>query len=464
VAIWRRDARDGEIWRLALPAFGALAAEPLYVLADTAIVGHLGTRPLAGLAVAGELLSVAFGIFNFLAYATTAAVARRIGAGNQTRAAEQGIDGLWLALGLGVALAAVGLGVAPVVIRAMGASARIRPDALTYMRISLIGAPAVLVALAGTGYLRGCQDTRTPLVIQVSANVGNLALELFLVFGLHLGIAGSAWGTVVAQLGAAAAYVVIVRRAARAAHASLRPDRAGIRAAAIVGSNLVVRTGSLLVAFLVSTSVATRIGDAPVAAHGIAFQVWNFLALSLDAIAIAGQAIVGRSLGAGDRAGARAAARRMIEWGVIAGLAVGAAVALASPVLAAVFTHDATVRHDLLPVLLIVAAMQPLNGVVFVLDGVLIGAGDSRYLALAMLGATAVFIPAALAVNAFGGGLIALWGALTLFMIARAVGMGQRYTGDHWLVTGAAHSSENKARDRAPRHLLRRRDRGEVHQ
>jgi putative MATE family efflux protein len=441
VTIWRRDPRDGEIFRLALPAFGALAAEPLYVLADTAIVGHLGTRPLAGLAVAGTLLSVAFGIFNFLAYATTAAVARRIGAGDRTRAAAQGIDGLWLALGLGLALTAVGLAVAPAVVRAMGASARIRPDALTYLRISLLGAPAVLIALAGTGFLRGCQDTRTPLAIQVAANVGNLGLEMLLVFGLHLGIAGSAWGTVVAQLGAAGAYVVIVRRAAHAEHASMRPDRAGIRAAAIVGGNLVVRTGALLVAFLVSTSVASRIGDAAVAAHGVAFQIWNLLALSLDAIAIAGQAIVGRSLGAGDRAGTRSAARRMIEWGVIAGLVLGAAVALASPVLAKAFTHDEAVRHEALPILWIVAAMQPMNGVVFVLDGVLIGAGEARYLALAMLAATAVFVPAAIAVDAAGGGLVALWGAFTLFMVARLVGMGRRYAGDHWLVTGASRST-----------------------
>ncbi len=432
---------DREILRLAIPAFGALAAEPLYVLADTAIVGHLGTRPLAGLAVAGTLLSVAFGIFNFLAYATTAAVARRIGAGDRTRAAAQGIDGLWLALGLGLALTAVGLAVAPAVVRAMGASARIRPDALTYLRISLLGAPAVLIALAGTGFLRGCQDTRTPLAIQVAANVGNLGLEMLLVFGLHLGIAGSAWGTVVAQLGAAGAYVVIVRRAAHAEHASMRPDRAGIRAAAIVGGNLVVRTGALLVAFLVSTSVASRIGDAAVAAHGVAFQIWNLLALSLDAIAIAGQAIVGRSLGAGDRAGTRSAARRMIEWGVIAGLVLGAVVAGASPVLANVFTHDDAVRHEVLPVLWIVAAMQPMNGVVFVLDGVLIGAGESRYLALAMLAATAVFVPAAIAVDAAGGGLVALWGAFTLFMVARLVGMGRRYAGDHWLVTGASRST-----------------------
>ena len=435
--IFGRDPRDREILRLALPAFGALAAEPLYVLADTAIVGHLGTRPLAGLAVAGTLLTVAFGVFNFLAYATTAAVARRIGAGDHKKAAEQGVDSLWLAAALGIVIAAVGFAIASPVVHAMGASARIRPDALTYLHISLIGAPAVLIALAGTGYLRGCQDTKTPLAIQVAANVGNLALELLLVFGLHLGIAGSAWGTVIAQVGAAAAYFTIVRRAARREHASLRPDRAGIRSAAIVGTNLVVRTGALLVAFLVSTSVASRIGDAQVAAHEVGFQIWNFLALSLDAIAIAGQAIVGRSLGAGDKVGTRAAARRMIEWGIIAGFVLGTVVALASPLLAAVFTHDHAVRNEALPVLWIVAAMQPMNGVVFVLDGVLIGAGESRYLALAMLAATAIFVPVAISVDALGGGLVALWGALTLWMVARVIGMGRRYLGDEWLVTGA---------------------------
>jgi putative MATE family efflux protein len=439
--IWRRDERDREILRLAVPAFGALAAEPLYVLADTAIVGHLGTRQLAGLAVAGTLLTVGFGIFNFLAYSTTAAVARRIGAGDRKRAAEQGVDSLWLALGLGIALTVIGLLVAPAVVRAMGASDRIRPDALTYLRISLLGAPAVLIALAGTGYLRGCQDTRTPLVIQLAANVGNLVLDVVLIFGLGLGIAGSAWGTVIAQLGAAGAYLSIVGRTARVERASLRPDRAGIRAAALVGSYLVVRTGALLTAFLVSTSIASRIGDAQVAAHEIAFQVWNFLALSLDAIAIAGQALIGRSLGAGDRIGARAAARRMIEWGVIAGCVLGGAVALASPLLAAVFTNDATVRNSAVSILLIVGAMQPMNGVVFVLDGILIGAGEARYLALAMLGATAVFLPAAIAVDALGGGLVALWGALTLFMVARLVGMGRRYLGDQWIVTGASRET-----------------------
>jgi putative MATE family efflux protein len=428
---------DREILRLAIPAFGALAAEPLYVLADTAIVGHLGTRPLGGLGVAGAILSVAFGIFNFLAYGTTATVARRIGAGDPRAAAEHGVAGVWLALGLGVALAAVGLALSGPIVSAMGASARVAPYARTYLRISLLGAPFVLVALAGTGYLRGLQDTRTPLVIALVANAANLVLELVLVYGAHLGIAGSAWGTVIAQIAAALAYLAIVRRNVRSSRASARPDLTQLRAASAVGAYLTVRTGSLLLAFTAATSIASRIGDAQVAAHQIAFQLWLLLALCLDAIAIAGQAIVGRALGAGDADLTRATSRRMLQWGVAVGLGLGLLVAAGDPLLALVFTRDAAVRDQLRPVLLAVALMQPLGGAVFVLDGILIGAGDVRYLALAMAGATLCFVPCAILVLTTGAGLIALWSALFVFMFARLYGMGRRYGGNAWLVTGA---------------------------
>ena len=429
---------DREILRLAIPAFGALAAEPLYVLADTAIVGHLGTTPLAGLGVAGAILSVAFGIFNFLAYGTTATVARRIGAGDRRAAAEHGVAGVWLALGLGVALATVGLALSGPIVSAMGASARVAPDARTYLRISLLGAPFVLVALAGTGYLRGLQDTRTPLVIALVANAANLVLELVLVYGVHLGIAGSAWGTVIAQIAAALAYLAIVRRNVRASQASARPDLTQLRAASAVGAYLTVRTGSLLLAFTAATSIASRIGDAQVAAHQIAFQLWLLLALCLDAIAIAGQAIVGRALGAGDADLTRATSRRMLQWGVMVGLGLGLLVAAGDPLLALVFTRDAAVRDQLRPVLLAVALMQPLGGAVFVLDGILIGAGDVRYLALAMTAATLCFVPCAILVLTTGAGLIALWSALFVFMLARLYGMGRRYCGNAWLVTGAS--------------------------
>jgi putative MATE family efflux protein len=433
----RTTEHDREIFRLAIPAFFALAAEPLYVLIDTAIVGHLGTLPLAGLGVAGAVLSIAFGIFNFLAYGTTATVARGIGAGDRRGAAEHGVAGLWLALGLGLALVVVGLALSGPIISAMGASANAAPFARTYLRISLLGAPFVLVALAGTGYLRGLQDTRTPLVIALAANAANLALEVVLVYGVHLGIAGSAWGTVVAQVGAAAAYLAIVRHNVRASHASARPNRAQLRAAGTTGAFLTVRTGSLLLAFAAATSIASRIGDAQVAAHQIAFQLWLLLALCLDAIAIAGQAIVGRALGASDPSLTRSASRRMLELGVIVGIGLGLLVVALDPALALAFTKDDAVRRELRPVLVMVALMQPLAAEVFVLDGIMIGAGDVRYLALAMAAATLCFAPAAYAVLATGAGLIALWGALFVFMFARLIGLGLRYRGDDWLVTGA---------------------------
>jgi putative MATE family efflux protein len=433
----RVGEHDREIFRLAIPAFFALAAEPLYVLVDTAIVGHLGTLPLAGLGVAGAVLSIAFGIFNFLAYGTTASVARRIGAGDSRGAAEHGVAGVWLALGLGLSLTIFGLALSGPIVSGMGASAHVAPYARTYLRISLLGAPFVLIALAGTGYLRGLQDTRTPLVIALAANAFNLALEVALVYGVHLGIAGSAWGTVVAQVGAAAAYLAIVRRNVRKSKASARPNAAQLRAAGTVGAYLTVRTGTLLLAFTAATAIASRIGDAQVAAHQIAFQLWLLLALCLDAIAIAGQAIVGRALGASDAMLTRSASRRMLELGLIVGVGLGLLVVALDPALALAFTKDEAVRSELRPVLLMVALMQPLAAEVFVLDGIMIGAGDVRYLALAMTAATLCFAPAAYAVLATGAGLVALWGALFVFMLARLVGLGLRYRGDEWLVTGA---------------------------
>lgn len=437
----RRSLHDREIVRLAVPALGALAAEPLYLLCDTAIVGSLGTRALAGLAVAGTVLTATFGIFNFLAYSTTAAVARQVGAGNRREAARMGIDGCWLALGLGVGLAVLGLLLAPAIVDVMGASDNVRPYALTYLRISLLGAPALLLALAGAGYLRGMQDTRTTLVIAVASNAVNLLLELLFVYWLDLGIAGSAWGTVAAQGLAAIAFVTIIVRSASAEGASLRPDAAGIRMTARVGSRLIVRTGSLLAAFLAATAIASRLGDDDVAAHQIGFQVFLFLALSMDALAIAAQAMIGRFLGADDPAEARAAARRLLEWGVVVGIGFGVLLALARPWLVPLFTDDPDVEHLALQVLLVLAIMQPINAVVFVFDGVLIGAGDAGYLAGAMVVASLlVFAPAAITVLLLDSSLVWLWTALALWMVARGVGIAWRYVGSRWQVTGAVRS------------------------
>jgi putative MATE family efflux protein len=423
-----RSPHDAEILRLAVPAFGALVAEPLFLLADAAIVGRIGTTALGGLGVASQALTTLVSISIFLAYGTTAAVARQLGAGNRAAAIRQGIDGLWLAGAIGVVVLAAGWPLAPAIIHLFGASAGVTAGAVTYLRISLLGAPAMLGVLAGTGVLRGLQDTRTPLAVAVGANLMNIVLNAVLVLGLGWGLAGSAWGTVAAQNAAAAAYLTIVARGARRAGVAFGPDRAGVRAAAVAGAALVVRTLSLQAVLVVTTAIA---------AHQIAFRLWTLLAFALDAIAIAGQAITGRYLGAGDVAGARAATRRMTGWGAVYGLVFGALLLAARPFLPGVFAVTPGVAGLLLAVLLVAAVQQPVAGVVFVLDGVLIGAGDQNYLALAGLAATAVFAVAALCELAAGGGLVALWLAFSLWMAARFVTLTLRARSTAWLVTGA---------------------------
>ena len=406
------------------------------MLTDTAVVGHLGTPQLGGLAVAGTLLTTGLWVFNFLAYGTTAAVARSIGAGDERAAAHHAVQALWMSLALGVTLTVAGEVSAPGLVGLMGASAVVRPNALTYLRIALLGAPSILLGLVGVGYLRGLQDTATPLRIALGANVANLVLEVVLIFGLGFGLAASAWATVAAQTGAAVLFARFIAGHVSGTGVSWRPDLAAQRSLARVGRDLFVRTGSLLAALGVATSVASRLGTAELGAHQIAFQLWSFLALVLDAVAIAAQAMIGRLLGAGRADAARSAAARMIEWGLVAGLGLGLVVGGLRAPLVPLFTGDPAVRHLAAQVLWFVAALQPLNAIVFVLDGVLIGAGDLRFLSGATLGALALFLPAALSVAAFHLPLPALWGALTLLMVARLGAVTGRFAGDRWAITG----------------------------
>ncbi|WP_030827714.1 MATE family efflux transporter [Streptomyces hygroscopicus] len=428
---------DREIIALALPAFGALVAEPLFVMVDSAVVGHLGTAQLAGLGVAAALLATAVNIFVFLAYATTAAVARRVGAGDVPGAIRQGMDGIWLALLLGAAVIAAALPTAPALVDLFGASDTASPYAVTYLRISTLGIPAMLVVLAATGVLRGLQDTRTPLYVAVGGFGANAALNAALVYGAGLGIAGSAWGTVIAQNAMAAVYLTVVIRGARRHGTSLRPDAAGIRASAHAGAPLLIRTLSLRAVMLIATAVAARLGDTDIAAHQIVLTLWNLLAFALDAIAIAGQAIIGRYLGAGDEEGARAACRRMVHWGIASGIVLGLLVVASRPLFIPLFTTDPAVRDALLPALLVTALVQPVSGVVFVLDGVLMGAGDGPYLAWAMIVTLAVFAPVALLVPWLGGGLTALWCTMALMMSVRMATLWLRSRSGRWIVTGA---------------------------
>jgi len=438
----RTSPADRELLALAVPALGALVAEPVLLLVDSAVVGTLGTLPLAGLAAAGALLSAAVGVFVFLAYATTAAVARRTGAGDLRGALAQGVDGAWLALGLGVVTAAAGWAWAPELVAALGTPADAAPLAVTYLRWSLPGLPGMLLVLASTGVLRGLADVRTPLVVAVAGAAVNAVLDVVLVIGLDAGLAGSAASTALVQVGMAVALLRVVVRGARRHGASLRPDAAGVRRAARSGTPLVVRTLALRAALLVTTAAAAAQGSTALAAHQVVSSTWSLLALTLDALAIAAQTVTGRALGAGDVDGARAATARTVRWGALTGAATGVLLLAAAPVLPALFSDDRGVRTAITAALVVAALAQPLAGVVFVLDGVLIGAGDGRYLALASVVTLAAYLPLALVVHRWapGGttGLVLLWCAFTGgFMGARALTLGLRARTGAWAVPGA---------------------------
>lgn len=436
---------DRDILRLSVPALGALVAEPLFLLTDTALVGHLGDDPLAGLGIASAVLQTVVGLLIFLAYATTPAVARRLGAGDTPGAVKAGIDGMWLALGIGVVLALVAWPLAGTVIRLFGSTPAVEAQATAYLTLSLIGLPAMLVVIAATGLLRGLQDTRTPLVVAVSGFAANAVLNALLIYGAGWGIAGSAIGTVIAQWGMALVYVVIAVRAARAQRISMRPALDGVSGAAAAGGWLFVRTASLRVALLASVVVASSLGVTQLAAFQIAMTIFTTAAFILDALAIAGQALVGHGLGAADVPRVHAVTRRLLRWGFLSGVVLGVVLAALAPFAGPVFSPSPAVQHAVSVTLLLMAAGIPLAGFVFVLDGVLIGAGDARYLALTGIVNLAMYAPllAAVAVNQPSGiaGLLWLWAAFGFGYIgARALTLGLRARGSRWIVTGAPSS------------------------
>jgi putative MATE family efflux protein len=327
--------------------------------------------------------------------------------------------------------------VARPLVTVLGGEGAVADAAITYLRFSLPGLPVTFVILAGTGYLRGLQDTRTPLVVAVSTATLNLVLEIWWIFGLDYGIGASAVSTVVAEVVAATVYVTMIRRATRVYGTSWRPDRQVIGGLGRAGVSLFIRTLALRGSFTLAAAVAARIGTADLAAYQIAFELMFLLALALDAIAIAGQALTGRYLGAGDSAQARSAGTRMIELSVAAGVLAGIALAAVQPVLPELFTDDPAVIALAGFLIWWVAAIQPLNGYVFALDGILIGAGDLAFLARAMLVAFLVFAPAALAVLFLDLGIGWLMAAVVLLFLARAVVLGARFRTDAWLRLGA---------------------------
>jgi len=434
-ALGLRSPYDREILRLAIPALGSLAAEPTYILVDTAIVGHLGREQLAALGIAAIVLGTLFAIFNFLQYGTTAQVGRASGAGEERAARQLGGQALWLCLGVGIVLTGLLIALAPFVVRLMGGDGETAGYAVTYIRIVSLGLPFAFIAIGAQGYLRGVADLRKPLLVLIAGNVVNAILEVLFVYGFGWGIEGSAWGTVIAQAGMGGAFVVLLVRSARG---DLRPQVRLMRRLVTVGRHIFIRTAALMAAFTLAGAIVTRFGDASIAAHQIAFQLWIFLALILDAVAIAGQVIVGRSLGAGDTQRAYEASVRMIWLSVYAGVFFAAVMFGLEGVLPHAFTGDELVIERAQAIWFLFALMQPLNGAVFALDGILIGASDGPFLAWSMVAAFGVSAAVALAALAFDWGIVGVWAALVVLIAVRLALMSWRFAGRRWLVTGWA--------------------------
>ena len=430
----RDEARrvDRRVLALALPATASLLAKPLYDLTDTAILGHLGTTPLAGAVIATEILLLASSIFIFLMFGTTAAVARLSGAGRRAEAAHQGVQGMWLGAGLGVLVAALLAALLPALVPVWGGHGEVAEAARTYGWISLLGFPAFLMGMAGTGYVRGTSDTVTPLWIALGTVVLNLVVEVTTVYGFGWGVAASAGSTVLAQWVGAIAYVVIVRRAALGHGMPLRPDAGTLRGLGSTGVPLFVRTAALRGTMATSVALAGRLGTTAVAGYGVAFGIWSFLAYLSDGLEVAGQVMVAEVLGQGDGPRARHVALRILRMSLLVGLAAAALVLATRTGLPHLFTGDPAVAAAAASGLLWVALAQPLNSVVFAAAGILVGADDLRFLALAMVGATAAYAATAGAVIATDAGITWVWAALVGFMVARGVGLGLRLRSSAW--------------------------------
>jgi putative MATE family efflux protein len=430
-----RSPHDREIVRLALPALGTLAAEPTYLLVDTAMVGHLGTRPLAALALATSVLGTIAGLGTVATYATTAAVARLSGAGHGADLRRLAAQSLWLGLAIGTLGALLAAALGPVWIAALGGEGETADAAARYLRIAAPGFALALLGMAAQGWLRGTGDLRTPLLIVLLGNLVNLVLNPVLVYGADLGLDGSAVATLVGQLTMGALFVALLWRGSAAA--DRRPSLALLRRLGTTGAWLLLRSGALLATFAVASAVASRIGEPSLAAHQIGWQLFLFLALVLDAAAIAGQVLIGRALGAGRIDEALDASRRMVLLTVLVGTAAALVLlVLRDPILSA-FTGDDAVRDRARAMWPLLCAMLPFAAAVFAFDGILIGAGDARFLGLAMLLAAAVGVPAMVLFREAGWGIAGVWGGIVVVMAARLAGTVWRYRGRRWARPGA---------------------------
>ncbi len=411
-----------------MPALATLATDPLVSLVDTAFVGRLGAAPLAALGVNTALFGMVFMVFNFLAYGTTPMVGRALGRGDRRAAETVVAHAFVLALGAGAA-ALVALQVLAVpLLQAMGTAPELMGDALTYLRIRAFAGPALLLITAGNGAYRGFLDTRSPLKFALLLNVVNLVLDPLFIFGFGWGLAGAAWATVIAQWVGAGAFVLgLVRGPQRVAVPRTLPTWRELAPFMRVGGDMLLRTSSLVGTLTLATAIAARVGVVEVAAHQVASQLWLFLALTVDSLAVAAQALIATEVGRSAPGGARRVADRVLAWGFGLGFVQGGLFLLAKPLLVGLFTSDQSVVQTLDAVYVFIVVMQPLNAVVFVLDGVFMGAEQFGFLARAMLVAALVAASVLLLVVPLGWGLMGVWWGMIVLMLVRGVTLIYRY-------------------------------------
>lgn len=422
-----RSRHDRAVAALAIPALGSLVADPLLGLVDTAFVGRLGSESLAGLGIAAALFSVAFFVFNFLEYGTTSEVARSVGAGDRAAAGRATITAGVLAVLAGIAVAALLLLLAGPMVGALGASGLVKAEAVTYVMIRALAAPAVLMVRAAHGVYRGHQDTRTPLAVALGISGLNLVLDPLFIFGVGMGVAGAAWATVIAQWLGAIVFVGLLRKGKTAYGLDgAKPVVAEVRAFLRIGRALAIRTGSLLAVFTVATAVAARVSEDAVAAHQILSQLFIFLALTVDALAIAAQALVGKYRGSRDGAAALEVSDRLLVLGAVVGLILAGGLWLLAPVIGSWFTADSGVLVEFDQAFWLVVMIQPLGALVFVWDGVFIGLGDFTFLAGAMAASGLISGAVLILVIPLGWGLSGVWWGIVVLLAARLVTLAWR--------------------------------------
>lgn len=427
---------------LAVPTFGQLVAEPTFVLIDTAIVGHLGESALAGLALGSTVILTAVGLCIFLAYATTSQVARHFGAGRMREGLQAGIDGLWLALAIGAVLATVLFAFAEPLCWLLGGRGEDLAQAVAYTRPVVLGAPGMLLVYATNGLYRGLQKVTVTLVVAVAGAVLNTVLDVLFVIALGWGVAGSGIATFVAQWFMGIVLAAGALRAARAAGVSWRPRPAGMTAAGRDGLPLFVRTLALRAGLVGTVMAAAALGTSVLAGYQVVNASWNFMVNVLDSVAIAGQTLVGAELGAGRWEGARRLTRVTLRTGALVGIAAGVVFAALGLVAPALFSPDMAVQRMATIGMVITGVALPLQSWMWAADGILIGAGDFRYLARTCAAVSAVYL-AVLVALVFGAAPLLpdaaqrcalLWLAFDFILMGgRALTNGLRIRTDTWM-------------------------------